>query len=61
MLGSDLGQLGENTGLQVGDFGDGLDHEIYIGEVVQAGTRKEPGARSVCGIAGDALLADILL
>lgn len=61
VLRSNLGQLGENAGLQVGDFGDGLDHEIYIGEVVHAGARGKSGASSVCSIAGDAFLADIFL
>jgi hypothetical protein len=39
-----LRELGEDGGLEVGDFGDGFDYEVYVGEVVKFGAGDEAAA-----------------
>ena len=61
VLGSNLRELGEDGGLEVYDFRNGLDHKVHRGEVVHLQTGGDAGADAVCRIAGDTLLGDILL
>lgn len=39
-----LRELGEDGGLEVGDFGDGFNYEVDVGEVVQFGAGDESAA-----------------
>jgi len=60
MLRADLGQLGEDIELELGDLGDGLDDEVYIVELFDRGGRLEQSPGSISLLLGDALLGDIL-
>lgn len=59
VLGADLGELGEDVKLELGDLGDGLDDEVDVGEGVDGGCWGEEGARSVGLLLGDAVLGDV--
>lgn len=61
VLGRDLGQLGEDARLQVGDLGDGLDHEVNGRQVVHLQGGGDAGADNVRCVAGETLLGHILL
>lgn len=61
VLGRDLGQLGEDARLQVGDLGNGLDHEVNGRQVVHLQGGGNAGADNIRCVAGETLLGDIFL
>lgn len=44
MFGRDLRKLREDGGLEVGNFGDGFDYEVDVGEVGEFGAGGEAAA-----------------
>lgn len=61
MFGRYLCELGEYGCFEVGDFGDGFDYEVDVGEVGEFGAGDEAAADEVCGFAGDAFFGDVFL
>ena len=60
VLGADLGELGEDIKLKLGDLRHGLDHEVDAMQVVEARGGLEKGAGRVGLVLGDAVLGDVL-
>lgn len=59
MFGRYLGKLRKDGGLEVEDFGDGLNYEVDIGEVGELGAGSEAAADEICGLASDAFFGDV--
>lgn len=61
MFGRNVGEVGENLRLQIGDFRDGFNDKVDRGEILHLQTWNEEPAGRIGGFSGNTLLGNILL